>query len=358
MEPPLVSIIMPCRNAGRMLRGAVRSVIGQSYPNKELIFVHDRSNDGSVELARKFAETAATSITITCAPTAGVNSARNHGFSLARGEFVQWLDADDEIEPNKIATQVEFLLMHPDIDIAYGDWIERDYRQLTVGDRRINALSSGNPIRRALSLHWHAPHAHLLRRSAAARLSNETAFWPSRPVATDVEYFAIATLLGLKFAYVPNGCAVYNIWSETQMSSSTNYLLRAATLKNIYERLNELSNRDDIRPRIKTDHRALLNQNWDLWALPTGNIEQQRRNGRQVMLFNRRNGRSIRVRPHEAQVIPIIESPYMARFVAHHATEISLQKPGLFLDQAEIIFFLDRLRRAEILLRVTPPVPA
>lgn len=346
---------MPCWNAGRMLQHALKSLEVQSYRNIELIFVDDGSTDGSVDVATAYARTSEFTVRVTHSPSKGVNNARRHGMTLAGGEFVQWLDADDALAPEKIAKQAQFLVSNPEIDIAYGDWIERDYLLGQTKDRPIRALTSVDHIRRTLSLHWHAPHSHLLRRSAANRLEQEQAYFPGRTVATDVEYFAIAALLGLRFAHVPELFAVYNIWSNTQISVSTDYLQRASALRQIFERLNAFSKRDDVRSRIKSDHRKLLNQNWDMWAVPTGTIVQRKDRGRQITLLHRESGKSTRVRPNEARALSIIESSNMARFLAHHATLVAATDAKLFRDEAEIIFFLEGLCRASILMQVPNP---
>src|SRR5436305_13151606 len=103
---PLVSVIMPCFNAGRMLRPALASVFGQTYANLELIFVDNNSTDGSLATAREMAASAGRPATITACATQGVNHARNHGYALARGDYLQWIDADDAMPPDKIALQI------------------------------------------------------------------------------------------------------------------------------------------------------------------------------------------------------------------------------------------------------------
>src|SRR2546423_10208423 len=121
----LVSIIMPCRNAGPMLPPALASVIAQTYPNLEIIFVDDGSTDESRAVAEEIARTCDRPLTVTAAPTRGVNAARIHGLTQAQGEYVQWLDADDELDIRKIESQVIVLEADPAIDIAHSDWPTR-----------------------------------------------------------------------------------------------------------------------------------------------------------------------------------------------------------------------------------------
>jgi hypothetical protein len=84
-----------------------------------------------------------------------------------------------------------------------------------------------------LSLDWYPPNIFLLRRSATDLLAAEHAWWPGRPVATDIEYFALAALLGLRFVHVPEALVAYNLWSRQQIAASTSYPQQALVLNDI-----------------------------------------------------------------------------------------------------------------------------
>ena len=351
----LVSIIMPCRNAGAMLRPALASAMVQTYPNLEIIFVDDGSRDGSLAVAQEMASACDSPVTITAAATRGLNAARIHGLAHARGEYVQWLDADDELDRHKIASQVAVLQANPAIDIAYGDWTTRIHRKVeSLRERRRYLEPATDQIRRTLSLDWYPPNIFLLRRRAADLLAAEQAWWPGRTAATDIEYFALAALLGLRFVQVPEALVVYNHWSRQQISGSTSYPQQALVLNDIYARLGKLAERADVQCRLQTDHRKLLEQNWDLWALPRGSIEQRTKDGRRVTLRRRSTGKTLDVGPREAAVISLIESNDTARFLAHHASEVMARAPDLFDDQAEVVFLLDRFRHAGLFTQVMP----
>jgi glycosyltransferase involved in cell wall biosynthesis len=96
-----VSVIMPCFNAGPMLRPALRSVLTQSHPDIEVIFVDNNSTDGSAEVARDVLAKADPPFTLVSCPEQGVNRARNLGYTHARGDFIQWMDADDGMNRDK-----------------------------------------------------------------------------------------------------------------------------------------------------------------------------------------------------------------------------------------------------------------
>jgi glycosyltransferase involved in cell wall biosynthesis len=129
---PLVSILIPCYNAERWVAQAIESALRQTWPEKEIIVVDDGSTDGSLAIIQSFGDR----IRWETGPNRGGNDARNRLLKLAHGEWLQYLDADDWLLPEKVAQQVEFLKEHPETDIVYGPstleyWSEKEtYREL------------------------------------------------------------------------------------------------------------------------------------------------------------------------------------------------------------------------------------
>lgn len=101
---PLVSILIPAYNSGRWLKETLDSATGQSWPNKEVIVVDDGSSDGSFEIAKSYQCNGVKAVT---QENAGACAARNHALSLAQGEYIQWLDADDLLAHDKIEQQMK-----------------------------------------------------------------------------------------------------------------------------------------------------------------------------------------------------------------------------------------------------------
>lgn len=99
--PGLTSVVIPAHNAAATLQAAIDSALAQTAP-VEVIVIDDGSTDGTL-YGPDSADLRIGSARIAWQAHAGVAAARNHGLSLARGEFVQFLDADDTIEPGKIA---------------------------------------------------------------------------------------------------------------------------------------------------------------------------------------------------------------------------------------------------------------
>jgi glycosyltransferase involved in cell wall biosynthesis len=116
---PRVSIVIPCRDGVRWLGEAIESGLGQSWPNLQIIVVDNGSTDGSLELARRYK---ARGIVVLACERAGASAARNVGLAHADGDLIQFLDADDRLDPEKIRRQVERLDAAPAASVASGAW--------------------------------------------------------------------------------------------------------------------------------------------------------------------------------------------------------------------------------------------
>ncbi len=103
---PLVSILIPAFNAEEWIADTLKSAIGQTWDRKEIIVVDDGSTDQTVVIARQFESDG---VRVVTQGNQGAAAARNKAFSLSRGDYIQWLDADDLLAPDKIAKQVEVL---------------------------------------------------------------------------------------------------------------------------------------------------------------------------------------------------------------------------------------------------------
>jgi len=160
-------------------------------------------------------------------------------------------------------------------------------------------------------------------------------------------------MLGMGFCHVPGGRIQYNAWSPTQISGAgTSYAARVAALQTVYSRLREFALRPDIAPRITARHRILLEQDWNVWAMPPGSVEIRTRAMRRVELRHVASGRKIAVRPREAAVASAMQAIAAARAFAHHALLIAERVPALAGDHPFIVATLDRFRREGLLTPV------
>ena len=118
MRPPKVSILIPCYNAARYVGETLESVFRQTWPELEAIVVDDGSTDGSASVIRTFARS---NLQLIEQPNRGQTAALNLCCARMTGDFVQYLDADDLLHPEKIARQMERLQAAPD-GIASAEW--------------------------------------------------------------------------------------------------------------------------------------------------------------------------------------------------------------------------------------------
>jgi glycosyltransferase involved in cell wall biosynthesis len=113
---PLVSILIPCFNAERWIARAIESALAQTWCTTEVIVVDDGSTDNSLNVIRAFEDR----IRWETGANQGGNAARNRLLQLARGEWVQYLDADDYLRSTKLERQIAFAVENPDCDVICG----------------------------------------------------------------------------------------------------------------------------------------------------------------------------------------------------------------------------------------------
>ncbi|RPJ76371.1 MAG: glycosyltransferase family 2 protein [Alphaproteobacteria bacterium] len=137
---PLISVIIPTYNRSRVLLRAIDSVLAQSFKNFELIVVDDGSTDETSELLAPLIKL--NQIKYLKQENAGVSAARNIGARNASGEYITFLDSDDEWLPSKLQEQVRFFESNPSFRIVYGDevWIRNGRR---VNQKAIHKKSGG-----------------------------------------------------------------------------------------------------------------------------------------------------------------------------------------------------------------------
>ena len=193
----LVSTIIPVYNRGRMLVEAVDSVLAQTYRPIEIIIVDDGSTDETVRIANELAE-GCEEIKVLHVENGGVGRAREAGRLLAAGEFIQYLDSDDLLLPQKFELQVAALQSHTECDIAYGIT-----RLIDETGCELECPYKGSGIRqdtlfpRLLVGRWWNTHTPLYRRSLCDRIGP----WSTTRMAEDYEYDARAGALGARLVF-------------------------------------------------------------------------------------------------------------------------------------------------------------
>jgi glycosyltransferase involved in cell wall biosynthesis len=112
MIKPLVSICLPCFNAGKFIIETLQSLTSQDYPNIEILVIDDNSTDNSWQLLNDFARNNSM-VYVEKAQKKGAAAARNQAFNLSKGDYVIFFDADDIIQPNFVESQMSKIVDDP-----------------------------------------------------------------------------------------------------------------------------------------------------------------------------------------------------------------------------------------------------
>jgi len=181
----LVSTIIPVYNRPKALVRAVRSVLEQTYRPIEILIVDDGSTDTTPTVLSQLAQSHPAEIRVFHQANAGPGAARERGRQAARGEFIQYLDSDDWLLPDKFALQVAALRAHPECAIAYGtSMVFDDVGTVLAAESRGTAERVDFLFPRLLVERWWHTHTPLFCRW----ISDAAGPWPDfRPEDWDLE---------------------------------------------------------------------------------------------------------------------------------------------------------------------------
>ena len=185
IQSNLVSTIIPVFNRPEMVRNAVRSVLAQTYRPIQIILVDDGSTDQTPAVLSELQEAHPDEIRVLRQANGGAGLAREKGRLAAIGAFIQYLDSDDYLLPNKFSDQVAALEAHPECAIAYGtsSHVHADGRVLEEPSRKTaKQIDTLFPL--LLVERWWHTHTPLFRRW----ISDAAGPWPNfRPEDWDLE---------------------------------------------------------------------------------------------------------------------------------------------------------------------------
>ena len=116
MNVPLITVVIPFYNSEKWLAATLDSVLAQTWLRIEIVLVDDGSTDQSYAVARQYSNRK--DVCLLRQANAGACSARNRGLSKGQGDFVQFLDADDLLHPDKLRLQLAALAESPPICAA------------------------------------------------------------------------------------------------------------------------------------------------------------------------------------------------------------------------------------------------
>lgn len=119
----MISVVIPLYNKEQSIASTLQTVLKQTYQDFEIVIVNDGSTDHSVEEVAKVLDPR---IRLIHQKNAGVSATRNRGIEEARGEFVAFLDADDEWKPDYLKTQYELTQKYPECSVFASDYEFKD----------------------------------------------------------------------------------------------------------------------------------------------------------------------------------------------------------------------------------------
>ncbi|HEY4150657.1 MAG TPA: glycosyltransferase family A protein, partial [Chitinophagaceae bacterium] len=219
-----VSVLIPCFQAAGWLRRTIESCVSQQGL-LEIIIVDDGSTDGSLAILQELATEHPGIVKVYNNPAKGGNNARNYAFSLSEGDYIQWLDADDQLGKGKLENQLKLFDSDASADIVYSDWELDIYDEVDLLKKEIKVNGPKEDFLLALLKdQWSSPNTYLLKRAFAQQLHDARAWNPDTVVKQDREYFTIAAILGARFRYVPGVYAIYNRWNKSSVSAASGQL--------------------------------------------------------------------------------------------------------------------------------------
>jgi glycosyltransferase involved in cell wall biosynthesis len=207
---PLVSIIIPAYNAEKFITYSVRSAVAQTWPNKEIIVVDDGSTDCTAEVAEEFE---LNGVRVVSVAHGGQSAAMNHGIRLARGEYIQTLDADDVLSPAKIEKQLA-ALNGPDegrilLSAPWGRFLYRTQRAVFAPDSLWRDLTPVEWMLRKMNENLHMQHATWL---ASRELIEKAGTWDEElHYDQDGEYFCRVLMASERTRFVPESKIYYRL---------------------------------------------------------------------------------------------------------------------------------------------------
>lgn len=207
-----VSILIPCYNAEQWIAASIESALNQTYPHTEVIVIDDGSTDHSLDIVQGFKD----KVVWRTQPNQGGNVTRNNLLALATGEWVQYLDSDDYLKPEKIANQVAMLeKIDNHLDVICSPALAEYHEESGLRYEPSAVLKPEDPW--ILLAKWALPQTggSLWRKQAIVDVGG----WDETMTCCQEHDLYSRLLIGeKKFAYLHQSEAVYRIWSTETVS--------------------------------------------------------------------------------------------------------------------------------------------
>lgn len=248
MMRPLVSILIPAYNAEEWIGYSLQSAVGQTWQRKEIIVVDDGSTDRTAQVARRFEST---NLKVVSTDNQGLSGAVNNAYRLCQGDYIQELDADDLLAPDKIEKQIAALREGDSKRILLsGPWAYFHYRTSRACFVRNALWENLSPVEWLLSKMGGNLHMQNATWLVSRELAEAAGPWDTRlQYDQDGEYFCRVLLASEGTRFVPEARIFYRASSTNRISfigksdTKKNSLFRSMQLHIQYVRSLEDSER-------------------------------------------------------------------------------------------------------------------
>jgi glycosyltransferase involved in cell wall biosynthesis len=214
---PLVSILIPAYNAGEWIAETLQSAIAQTWERKEIIVVDDGSKDKTAEVARRFASRC---VAVVSKENQGAAATRNHALRLAQGAYIQWLDADDLLAPDKVEQQMGLLQKSDSRWILLSSqWALFNYRATRARFVPTSLWQDLSPVEWLLRKMGHNLHMQTATWLTSRELVQAAGSWDTRLLSDDDgEYFCRVLLASEGTRFAPAARVFYRTTASSRLS--------------------------------------------------------------------------------------------------------------------------------------------
>ncbi len=214
---PLVSILIPAYNAQEWIGETLKSAVGQTWSRKEIIVVDDGSRDQTLSIAGRFASK---ELSVVTQSNQGAAATRNKAFSLCQGDYIQWLDADDLLAPDKVQHQMEAvergLGKRTLLSAAWASFMYRPHKAEFLPSPLWSDLSPAEWLLRKLDQNLHMQTATWL---VSRELTELAGAWDTRLLGDDDgEYFCRVLLASDGVRFIPESKVFYRMAGAGSLS--------------------------------------------------------------------------------------------------------------------------------------------
>ena len=263
-----ISVVIPAYNAEQTIGRTLDSVLAQTRAADEIIVVDDGSADASADVIRSYGD----KVRLIQQENAGVSVARNAGIEAAAGDWIAFLDGDDEWLPDKLKLQAEHLQRHPDLRWTYGNFYNQDQRESSdqtpahVSPELMSLLAGGERLDDYLQAFVNYGYAWtgtiMVRRDVFQTVGM---FKPGMKIAQDTDLWFRIAYLYPKIGYLSQPLSIYHLdtpGSSMKINYTVDFMIDFVCR---HEQLSKQSNRWDalaacITSMVQTWTRRLVRQ--------------------------------------------------------------------------------------------------